>query len=342
MPGITMNMGKTGSSFSFGPRGAKVTVGKNGIRKTVGIPGTGLSYTTYNRYNNRQPTQPSGTSTRTASTTAPQPFQSASGYIDAGAFGGLFLSANEKKFVAGVKALMSGNSREAEVQLAQLPEVTDAEFVLAIIYFNAGDIAKSRHALENVVRNVQSLGVLFRKFKISMDLSFPITEVVSVNLAPTALAVDLLRVEVFQRSGEIANACNILLEWYKRDNSNLLVKISLAELVLSTSPTSDQWLRTLLTMTEKIENDTPVHTALLLYRSMVFKQLKLYDCAQNVLSVISRKKKDRDAGLLVAIQEERAEIYELQGRNTEARRIWERLYAEDPSNTTAARKLNLL
>ena len=37
LPGITMNMGKNGSSFSFGPRGAKVTVGKDGVRKTFGI-----------------------------------------------------------------------------------------------------------------------------------------------------------------------------------------------------------------------------------------------------------------------------------------------------------------
>lgn len=32
LPGITMNLSKSGSSFSFGPKGAKVTVGKNGIR----------------------------------------------------------------------------------------------------------------------------------------------------------------------------------------------------------------------------------------------------------------------------------------------------------------------
>jgi len=44
-PGVTLNLSKSGGSFSFGPRGAKFTVGSRGKRATVGIPGTGLFYT---------------------------------------------------------------------------------------------------------------------------------------------------------------------------------------------------------------------------------------------------------------------------------------------------------
>lgn len=44
MPGVTLNVGKTGVSTTLGKRGASVTVGKRGTRATVGIPGTGLSY----------------------------------------------------------------------------------------------------------------------------------------------------------------------------------------------------------------------------------------------------------------------------------------------------------
>src|ERR1700733_3107582 len=46
-PGIRMNVGKTGVSWSFGHRGAHVTLGKRGVRTTVGLPGTGLSYTAH-------------------------------------------------------------------------------------------------------------------------------------------------------------------------------------------------------------------------------------------------------------------------------------------------------
>lgn len=45
LPGVTMNLSKSGPSFSMGVRGAHVTVGKRGVRRTVGIPGTGVFYT---------------------------------------------------------------------------------------------------------------------------------------------------------------------------------------------------------------------------------------------------------------------------------------------------------
>jgi Protein of unknown function (DUF4236) len=45
MPGVTMNVSKSGPSFSFGARGAHVTVGRRGVRRTIGIPGTGVFYT---------------------------------------------------------------------------------------------------------------------------------------------------------------------------------------------------------------------------------------------------------------------------------------------------------
>ena len=51
-PGIRLNFGKKGISTSIGPRGAKITLGKDGVRTTVGLPGSGISYTHYERYPN--------------------------------------------------------------------------------------------------------------------------------------------------------------------------------------------------------------------------------------------------------------------------------------------------
>ena len=45
MPGVRMNLSRSGPSLSFGVRGAHVTVGSKGVRRTVGVPGTGLFYT---------------------------------------------------------------------------------------------------------------------------------------------------------------------------------------------------------------------------------------------------------------------------------------------------------
>ena len=46
LPGVRLNLAKTGPSVSLGVPGARVNLGPQGVRTTVGIPGSGLSYIT--------------------------------------------------------------------------------------------------------------------------------------------------------------------------------------------------------------------------------------------------------------------------------------------------------
>ena len=45
LPGIRLNLSKSGVSASIGRPGATINVSNKGTRGTVGIPGTGISYT---------------------------------------------------------------------------------------------------------------------------------------------------------------------------------------------------------------------------------------------------------------------------------------------------------
>ena len=44
LPGVRINLSKSGASASVGPRGADVNIGPHGVTTNAGIPGTGLSY----------------------------------------------------------------------------------------------------------------------------------------------------------------------------------------------------------------------------------------------------------------------------------------------------------
>jgi len=44
LPGVRLNLSKSGLSTSLGPRGADVNIGRNGVTTNAGIPGTGISY----------------------------------------------------------------------------------------------------------------------------------------------------------------------------------------------------------------------------------------------------------------------------------------------------------
>ena len=54
IPGVRLNISKSGPSVSFGPRGLHATFGSRGRRMTAGIPGTGVFYTSYSRSHARQ------------------------------------------------------------------------------------------------------------------------------------------------------------------------------------------------------------------------------------------------------------------------------------------------
>ena len=46
LPGVALNLSKSGISTSIGGKGATLNISKKGTRATVGLPGTGLSYQT--------------------------------------------------------------------------------------------------------------------------------------------------------------------------------------------------------------------------------------------------------------------------------------------------------
>lgn len=45
LPGVWLNVGKSGVSTSIGGKGVTVNLGERGTRTTLSVPGTGLSYT---------------------------------------------------------------------------------------------------------------------------------------------------------------------------------------------------------------------------------------------------------------------------------------------------------
>lgn len=53
LPGLSLNLSKSGISTSVGGKGATVNISSNGVRSTIGVPGTGISYSTLHSKNNK-------------------------------------------------------------------------------------------------------------------------------------------------------------------------------------------------------------------------------------------------------------------------------------------------
>lgn len=49
-PGIKINLNKKSTSLTIGRRGVHTTINGSGVRNTIGLPGSGLSYTSYQKF----------------------------------------------------------------------------------------------------------------------------------------------------------------------------------------------------------------------------------------------------------------------------------------------------
>ncbi len=63
LPGVKLNLSKTGASVSLGKKGLSYNIGKKGRRTTVGLPGSGISYSSYSP---NQASDKPGTSSKTS------------------------------------------------------------------------------------------------------------------------------------------------------------------------------------------------------------------------------------------------------------------------------------
>ena len=334
-PGVTLNLSKSGGSLSFGPRGAKFTIGPRGKRATVGIPGTGLFYTT---------TVPSGRSSgrRSASYSAPAvPTVRPEDRLTLGFFKRLITPDDEEALVDGCRELVLGNEDKALQHLEQAAHLADGAYLAGFLALKKEQLEEAANYLVTAAEKHSRLGRYFSKYGISATMSLTITDEVSAHVGPDLRGVLLGLVEVYQRQERWDDAIACLERLQRFEPDDVVVKLSLAELLLDARPGDKNVCRKVVRLAEGIENETAVHTALLLYKARALRGLGLLDAARETLTGALRRKKGRSEELLRALRYERALVYEDLGQRRRARGEFEKLYAEDPEYEDVAIRLGI-
>ena len=326
-PGVTLNLSKSGGSLSFGPRGAKLTVGPRGRRATVGIPGTGLFYTT-NLSGGRK-------SARAVPTVRPED------RLTLGFFQRLITPEEEKAFVDGCRELALGDEAAAFEQLRTAVHLADGAYLAGFLALKTERLAEAADFLEAAVEKKANLGRYFSKYGISAVMSLPITEEVSAHVGPDLRGVLLGLVEVYQRQRHWKASIAALEKLLRLEPEDVVVKLSLTELLLDVRPDDKDICRKIVRLAEGTENETPIHTALLLYKAKALRVLGLPDAARETLTNALRRKKGRSEELLRALRYQRALVYEAMGQGSRARKELEKLYAQAPDYEDVAARLGL-
>lgn len=339
-PGVSLNFSKSGVSPSFGVRGARVTLGRQGVRKTVGIPGTGLFYTEVagtrkgsggaaERGRGREDSEPEPL--------APQPHHR----LDLGFFDRLWISPGERAFVDGCKAYVQGRRDEAFDLLASACELADAAFLAGFLALDAARWDRAANLLEQAHQRRRQLGVLFEKYGMSVELSMPISPCIAARIRPSRRGVLLGLAEAHQAAGRIRQALDALKMLRRSAPDDIAVKVSIAELITEAQPSDKRLARQVVDLVGEISNGSSLHAAAMLYKARALRTLGLLTAARATLTSACRRTRGRDPELLRALRYERACIYEALGRRADARRAFEKLYAECPAYEDVAQRLGL-
>jgi len=327
-PGVTLNLSKSGGSLSFGPRGAKFTIGPRGKRVTVGIPGTGLFYTT------KLPDKKSH-STSAVPTVHPKD------RLTLGFFKRLVTPSDEKALVDGCRELLLGNEEKALDHLRNAVHLADGAYLAGFLALKREYLEEAENHLVTAAEKHSRLGHYFAKYGISAVMSLPITDEVSAHVGPNLRGVLLGLVEIYQREKRWEDAIRCLERLQQLEPDDAVVRLSLAELLLDARPGDKNTYQKVVQLAAGIENETPVHTALLLYKAKALRELGLLTAARDTLTGALRRKKDRAEELLRALRYERALVYEELGQRKRARTELEKLYAEDPDYEDVGARLGL-
>ncbi len=317
-PGVTLNLSKSNASLSFGPRGAKYTISPRGNRATAGLPGTGLFYTVHDR--NRAGRGGS----------APAPSVPQRDRLKLGFFQRLMTPSEEKRFIDGIRALNEGDQDAALAALEGAGDLPDAAWMAGMIRLRREEFDPARAHFENALARLGDLGTLFGKFEIAAQASLPITSDIFAHVFPRERGTRLALVEIAQLQNRHADAMAHIERLLQIDATDPVVLLSFAELALDT-PEHGELMDRVVRATVHVQNETPVDTAILLYRGQALAALGMPDAAIDVLTQANRRRKDRPEALLHQIRYVRAVLYDQTGQRARARSEFERIYAAAPA-----------
>jgi tetratricopeptide (TPR) repeat protein len=323
---LRLNISKSGIGFSAGIPGLRISTGPSGAYFSAGLPGTGLSY---RKKLNSTP--------RASRDDAAVKAQSEAASAEDTPSPGFFASRDEKDLARGLEAYESEQEKEAlDHFLAAAPNEPGAAILAATILAEQGE-GNEFKAIELLEEVVQSEGEfptpLMEKYLASTEVEINITPRVTVAVPVDGLAATLLLVELYQSARRTREAIALLEEVVELSNQPALI-LSLCELYA----TREIW-EGIIDRGQGIEPVDDITTEIAVYYGRAMQIKGLHDAAISVFSKALSKKKDRNPELLQEAAYWRAISYQEQGKNSQARKEFEKLYAENPNFRDVSQRL---
>lgn len=308
IPGLRLNMSKSGFGLSAGFKGYHVSRSPGGRqRRTISIPGTGMSWIDYSKSGGRSTAQRSAAQT-TARPTPSHP--------------GLFAPKAEKDLYAAVS---TGDPDKVE-QIANSDQsvALAAATLCGIMRVNRGDDSGARRDLQWVFDTGSDPSTdHFLSSYAALTIHIEVTDGVTVTVPVSRDAVGLMLAELYGRAEppDLAKATQVVHALPR----TTLTALSLADL-LDQAGQFDE----VIDVTEGAPNSDDATSLLWVFRGIAFREKGAHDAALECFTKVTRCR-SRNPTVLHRARFERARCYAAMGRKAQARKDLGVIQAEDPS-----------
>jgi tetratricopeptide (TPR) repeat protein len=167
----------------------------------------------------------------------------------------------------------------------------------------------------------------------AIQTSLLITPSVMVEVPFDSLGAALILAEIYQASGNSEKAIGMVENLVDLVPESPALCLSLAELYHG-----ERMWEELATMPTKIENNDDLSAEVLRYKARGLRERGLHDGSLELLKEALKSKK-RHPDVLKAARYERALTYEAMGKKPQARKDFERLFAEDSNFEDVAQRV---
>lgn len=237
--------------------------------------------------------------------------------------------------------VLSGDEPDGPAHAAALPWfesagcLADGEWLAAMLHLRAGDYPAAESRFLSVLDRVDELGTTFNRIGIEAVARFPISDRVSAHATPRERGALLGLIGVYHHADRPQDALDRLTDLLALSPADPVVRLYFVELLWRTRRETATSMRRLVDLTADIKNDSPIATAILLYRARALSRLRLHQTAIQTLTNGLRQPKGRPADLLREIHLERAMIHAAKGNKSGAIADLKRLLARSPDFTKA-------
>src|SRR6185369_14293516 len=141
---------------------------------------------------------------------------------------------DEKALVEALKAVSEGDETRALEYAQTVAHIPDGAFVAGFLLFKRGEFERAMNAFQMALQRPDELGKFAGKYGLDLSVSLPITEEISATIEPNLDGAQLALAECQQQLGLIGPALENLRQLYRLYPEDVLVRLSLAEILNDT------------------------------------------------------------------------------------------------------------